>query len=65
MNQRPGSLLRRNGDRMGESVAHLAQRHQAKRRRQIEPMRKCDAQAVFGLDRHATSRTHDFCLLKL
>jgi hypothetical protein len=56
-------MLCRDGDRVGKSVTHLAQRHQAKRRWQIEPMRKCSAQAVFGVERHATSRIHDFCLL--
>src|SRR5258708_29706188 len=53
MNQRPGALFCRNGDRVSEGIADLTQRHRPEWRRQIKPWRNWRAAADFGLCRHA------------
>ena len=49
MNERAGALVGRDCDRMSESVADLAQRDGAERRRQIEAGRERGAHANFEL----------------
>src|SRR5258707_635884 len=52
MNQCPGTLFRRNGDRVSEGIADLTQHHRPERRRQIKPWRNWRAAADFDLCRH-------------
>jgi len=51
MNQRPGALFCRNGDRVSEGIADLTEHQRPERRRQIKPRRNWRAAADFGLCR--------------